>query len=92
MIWGTIALSAHYLGGGALEVLDLGLGQHLGERSRALCAHVVLVEAAHAPRAAQTHSKSKQLVIGGGITRRGVYCGARGKLNCEKGSHEWRYE
>ena len=74
-IGGAIALSAHYLGGCALEILDLGLGQHLGERSRALCAHEVVVEAAHAPRAAQTHSKSKQVVIWGNIALSAQYLG-----------------
>ena len=77
VIWGAIALSAHYLGGCALEVLDLGLGQHLGERSRALCAHVVVVEAAHAPRAAQTHSKSKHVGIGA-VSLGGACIAARG--------------
>ena len=58
-MWGGIALSAHSLGGGALEALDLRLGQHLGKRSRALHLQVVLGEAAHSSQASQPRRKKR---------------------------------
>ena len=51
-IVGAIPLSAHSLGSGALEALDLRLGQDLGERSRAF-AHVGFLEAASAREATE---------------------------------------
>ena len=52
-IAGRYHISGASRGGGALQGDDLRLGEHLGESSRALWAHVVVVEAAQSSQASQ---------------------------------------
>ena len=59
-IAGGITRSQHFsLGGGALEGLDLRPEKPLGERSRAVCAHAVAVQAVHSSQASQPRREKR---------------------------------